>query len=408
MQTGRLAAHLGRTAEAAVVVVRAGAAGHRERRPENTGVTLVGVDAGRLTALLVVRPRSVLADGDVARNVVGTVVTHAGRLVERADQRTLVAVIVECHAAGELVRTAAHGHLVTLVERRAEHLVDPVGARQGHFGVLHGIPQVRDLLARGLHGRRAHRALLLHGQRLGQVVGRADAVVSFVGHLRSAVLGLLGGHQNDTCGSRLGTVDGGRCGVLQHDHRLDVVDREGSARNAVHHPQHALVRLRAHTANGHGGCGGRVAAIIDDRNARDLALENTLHRADRTALVLLDVAQHAHRGRKVGLAGCGAETEHDHVVHRLRILFEHDVECGGGLRHGHLARHIADIGDLKHALRTRNGHREGARQVGGRTHRSAFHDHAGSDDRTVLVLHGTRNLKALCEHTPRYHEHQRE
>ncbi len=387
-------------AERTVVVVGTGAAGEHHGVEDHTLLAAVGVRA----ALLVVGVHEVLRDGDPVVELVAAVVADAGGLVEGALERTLLVVVVERHTVGEALRTALHRNLVALVEGRAEDLADPVGLGvqlgqvplRGERGAVDGQRLATDL------------ALLLEGERLRQVGGLAHAVVAFVGDRGLAGLGLLGRHEDNAGGTRLGAVDGGRGGILQHDDRLDVVHVERSARNAVDHPQHALARLRSDTADRHRGSRRRVAALGDDRHARHLTLEHALGRGHRTGLVALHVVEHAHRGRQVGLTRGGTETEDHDILQHGGVLLEHDVEVGRSRRYGDRLALVADERHLEGALLARNVDREGARRVGRSTRSRPPDDHAGADYRSVLVGHGTRNLETLCEqahrHREQYHE----
>ena len=142
-----------------------------------------------------------------------------------------------------------------------------------------------------------------------------------------AVAGLLGGHEDDTAGAGGGTVDSGGGRVLQDDDALDVVHgSDGSAGNAVDHPQHGVTLAGTLATDDDLRRGIRGTTVGGNGHTRDLALEHSFGGSDRTGGELIGIVDDTHGSGEVLLPGLGAVTEGDGFLQDLDILFQDDVD----------------------------------------------------------------------------------
>ena len=150
---------------------------------------------------------------------------HGEALLLVALDGRLVAVVRTRQVVVGLARTAVHRH--TALERRAgivKH-VKPVGVGRRILVQLVVLIGERALVeARigvGLLGQ-LHKLLGIEHLRRRRAVDVGNAVLHVDVDVRLALAALPRGHQYDAIAA-VGTVDGGRRGILQHSYRLNVV-----------------------------------------------------------------------------------------------------------------------------------------------------------------------------------------
>ena len=193
---------------------------------------------------------------------------------------------------------------------------------------------------------RLHPDLFLGRQGIGEIVGAADTGDHVILHM-DALVGLLGGDEDNTAGTGSSTVDGGGGRVLQDDDALDVVHGiDGSAGNAIDDPQHGVTVPGTLTADEEAGAIRRLAAVVGNDHTRNLALEHVGDGSDRALGNLVGLADDTHRGGQVLLLGLGAVTEGHGFLKDFGILFQDDVD-GCASIHGDLLGHIAQAGHLE-------------------------------------------------------------
>ena len=257
----------------------------------------------------------VLAHGDVLVDVVRGV--HAGRnvLEVRVLDDTVVLLVAQGEHRGRLVTGLGHRDVIVLCEARAGDGVQPVSVGVAHRAVLVDVAVI-EAVHRIIHVAARGRVPNRDGRTIGGV--QVQAVIAGVGHrvqsvvqgglshrrgisggveqlhhrLRRvelcrqvgievhldliALLALLGRDDDDAVrGTR--TVDGGRCGILQHLHALDVtcVQRvQGTCRrHAVHDVQRVLRRIERTDTTDADRTHAARRAVGRNRHARHLALQ---------------------------------------------------------------------------------------------------------------------------------------
>ena len=196
-----------------------------------------------------------------------------------ADDTRFVGVAA-AEVVGRILVAVGDRELVVLVDARRIGFVEPVG-------------DIGERLGKSRYG-----AVLLHQFAVLPGVEHVEAL----GHLRDADEGrerdlgshlpaaLLGGDEHHAVGGAR-TVDGGRRGVFQHLHRLDLVGREVSDGvvalahgNAVNHIERVVARRDGRSAAhaDHHALTGRAVGL-DDLHTGGLALQGSGSRGDRTA-----------------------------------------------------------------------------------------------------------------------------
>ena len=159
--------------------------------------------------------------------------------------------------------------------------------------------------------------------------------------------GLLGGHEDDTAGTGSGTVDSGGGRVLQDDDALDVIHRcDGSAGDAVHHPQHGVTIAGALATDEDTGRAVRGTPVRRNDNTRNLTLEHGLGGSHRASRQFIRVVHDTHGSGQVLLLGLGAVTEGHGFLQDFDILFQDNVD-GRASIDGDLLGHIAQAGHLE-------------------------------------------------------------
>ena len=332
-------------------------------------------------------------------------------------------VVTHRHVVGRLSARALHGDVVTLrgtpfaehdvdhvpvsevatdavfVERKvfAEHhlaiaRLPPVVAVAPFLRIRQHLLEVHAeefaLIARAVVGLDQGAELRRHVGIVRQDGGRFPGDVVRVIH-RGAIrfAGRFRGDEDHTEG-RTRTVDGGRCGVLEHGDALDVLRVE--EREVVHrHPVDedeggalCAVAQCSHAADGHRGCGAKLTAAVHDREARHGALKRLRDVRIRPCLECLTDVYRGHGAGQVDLL-LRAVTHDDDFVQQLAILMQHDAHRG---RSRHLLGAVADVGDDE--PRARFGtEREFPVGVGDCTVRRAFFQHAGADNGLALIVH---------------------
>ena len=237
---------------------------------------------------------------------------------------------------------------MTLIESGAENLVHPVGTGGTYPRVLGSIPTGRQGLAGIGVGEFAHLDFLLGIQRSGQVGSGADTGYQVVLDVDTLV-GLLGGHEDNTTGTGSCTIDSGRGSILEDDDALDVVHGgDGSAGNAVYYPQHRLTAGVAGTLSTDDDVRGgiRGATVGGNHHTRDLTLEHTFRRGNRTGSQGVGIVHDTHRGTQVLLLGLGTVTQGYGFLKNFSIFHEDDVD-GSTAVHGNLLGHIAQARNLE-------------------------------------------------------------
>ena len=334
----------------------------------------------------------------------------AQRFGPGVDDRTLLLIVGNRQNRLQLIGAAAQRNAVMLRQTRAEDFVEPVRARNVRAGVGRRVGQHGQLsVVRVVHGHGPYVAELLRIEQRGQIHRPLEAERHVDVHARLAGLGLAGGNQHDTARSDRCTVDGGRRRILEHGHRLDVLDHVGGIGHAVHHYEHAVARgrvvvvtLRTASADRERRRAHRVAARLLDRHARHAALQEGAQVGSTAAcrLVHLD-RRNGHR--EVLLTLRTVTDGYDFADHR-GVLFHDHVDLRA-IHHCDALRLIADERKLQHGIaRYRNlvlSVRIGRHAVD----RAAFDDRS-TDQRILTGIRQTpRNRHAvLCpgrkdEHT---------
>ena len=281
--------------------------------------------------------------GDV--RVVGTQrETVVVGLVEVAAHDTGLAEIAQGQEIGGLFGTAAHGQLVLGHGRVIiEGLVLPVGALSGRRDLLEAVEGSAAVVDAGF----VHDGHVLLGiQDLFLAPGVLPAVAAVISNGSLAFLAALGGHE-DHAVRGTGAVDGGRSGILEDFHGLDIrrvqVVDAAVHRHAVHDVQRVGVVDGADTADLDLGTGTRLTGCLGDLDTGNLALEGVVHGggADRVQGVAVHFGD---GGRDDALLLDTVTYDHGFVQHLGVVLQDDDQFLVG--RHGHGLGRIADAADL--------------------------------------------------------------
>ena len=162
---------------------------------------------------------------------------------------------------------------------------------------------------------------------------------------------LLGGHEDDTAGTGGGTVDSGGGGILKDDDALDIIHGcDGSAGDAVHHPQHGVTLAGALATDEDTGRAVRGATVRRNDNTGNLALKHGFSGSHRAGRQFIRVVHDTHGSGQVLLLGLGAVTEGNGLLEDFGILNEDDVDVCASI-HGDLLGHIAQARYLKDCVR---------------------------------------------------------
>ena len=351
-----------------------GAAGHEERAP--APYVLVDVAIGVGTAEVAAREVDTGTHsepvGEVGLQVErGVVALELGRV---KLHEVLPRVVAEgCIEGGAAARTA-YRHIVRVAGRMVAvpYILDVV------VGIVHGLVAVEVVVAHGVHALvGGHGAvallaaiLLLPGLGIGQqlvevhteelnratagaglrlegclelgghvgVVGQISSlvpseVVAVVHSHTVALLALLGGDENHTEGCT-GTVDRGRCCILEHRYRGDVLAVDHGQvldGHAVDHDQGCACAVeRAHTAYLYRGLAVDVAARVEDGEAGHCTLQGLGHillGARGEGLVEVDIG---HSAGEVHLLLLAVAHDH-HLVEQGVVVGKLDLEVVAGL-----------------------------------------------------------------------------
>ena len=383
-------------------VADSGTGRHINSRQDRTGVSII---LRVLATAVRVLPNEVFGHGHPLVQLDFAIVAHGHVLLIGVNQDTLVVVVGEGDTVGEVLRTHVQGYVMTLIESRAEDGIHPVRAGGCNPRVAFCIPAGRQRHAGIGIGLLTHPQLLLGVQRLNQVGCLADAEHAVIRHGGSTFLGLLGRHQDNAAGTGLGTIDGGRGGVLQDYDALNIVHGGNRcAGHAVYHPQHIVAVLRTLAADDDVGRGRRVTTVGRDGHARQLALQHAFRGSHGADGQFIGILHDTHGGRQVLLAGLCAITQDNHFVQHLGIFFQDDVQLLlAGLDFLRGEAHIAD--DQNVTLVGRDG--KLAVNIGDDTRCGPFHHHIAADDgQAGLVLNYSCNGNLLGECPNRYEQSQ--
>ena len=238
---------------------------------------------------------------------------------------------------------------------------------------------------------------VVHDIRNGRGLHEGDVPRIGNGETLLVLVRILGGDEHYAVGGP-GTVDGGRCRILQHGHAFYVVgvDEGGVSFHAVDEHQRAAAAAD----------GGGAAHVVGGRPARFTVGEGDVQVGDA-----------AHQHLCSAVRGTSFEDFGGHLVHGAgEVLFLH-----GAVAHHHhfvqeFGRHpqqdvhrfhsgTGDEGVIGIAERAhhhlgacRNGDGEVAVQVRNGSDGGAFHHHGGANHlfSRFRILHGTRQMHVLC------------
>ena len=200
------------------------------------------------------------------------------------------------------------------------------------------------------------------------------------------ILGALsGGDENHTV-STAGTVDGGRCGILQDGHGLDVLGRQAAeftAGNAVDHHQRSVAGVQGSGATDlKVRAGVRVGTLAGNDVETGHFTREHGHGVVGGAPEEIFAVDLYDGGRQF-LLGQGAVANHDYVIQKFAVFFQPDG------RRDLLGREnlccIADATDFHQCFGGRDAQDVVAVQPGGRAiGRALFHD-SGANDGSLAV-----------------------
>ena len=334
--------------------------------------------------------------GDVGRNLQPVLEQRAGRVdaevilvVLRAFEDAVLPQVAHRQRVGQLVGAAVELHVVVVQDRGLEVEVGPVAV-----GVERRIVALAEMLdvalaVTGLLARVEARLVVeVHVIDRSEQVGIAghllDRDVSVVLDLQAARTAFLRGDEDDAVGG-LVAVDGGRGGVFQDRHRLDVLGVHLVERRfeSVDDDQRRRIVERADAAHGdRAAVGSGLARGLGHLHARDLAVLEVGGRDRR------------YGAREFLLAGRAVADDHD-VLHGEGVLFERDVGAGHGLRHFELLFLVAEIRYLDRLADTgRDGER--AVRAGRRAGLPALDSYDDARDRVVLFVRDLSLDADLC------------
>ena len=243
-------------------------------------------------------------------------------VVEVGERKVVVALFV---AVGE-------GDVVFLHRARFKRNVGP-------RGVGRTVPVAQQEVARE-DAALGHVVDILLGVEYFRNVGqRLPRVLEVVGQLALACRTLFGGDQHDAVPG-FGAVDGGRCGVLEHFHRRDVVGVDAAdvaQTHAVDHIERVGRNVRRETAHTHRRRCTRGRRALNDLHAGCLALQGGLCVGNRAVLHVFGF--HLRNGARHRALFLHAVAYHHHVVQFRALLGKHNVVLAG--RGGHFLAYIA-------------------------------------------------------------------
>ena len=300
---------------------------------------------------------------------------------------------------GVLVVRRAAGHVDRMVGRHGTLVIGffhPVGAlpgaaldllvqvgRQDARPVGQGDTFVLVHQVEGLH-------ILLRVAEVRHLGDELPAVVAVVGHHGAAFLTLLGGHEHDAVRST-GTVDGGRCSILEHVDGLDVSGVEGAEATACHtvdDVERVGIADSTHTADVDLVAFARLAGGLSDGNARALALESA---QDGGCAEFRQVTTlHLYGGTGDEFLLLHTVTDDDRLGKLVQIGIERNVQ-GVLAIHGDFRRDVAEAFHGKHGGR-RCFDGEVAVRVGGAPGARTLDNDGRERDRVAAGAIGDRSL----------------
>ena len=305
---------------------------------------------------------------------------------------------------------------MTLVESRAENLVHPVGTVGSHPGVLGSIPTHGKGEAGIGIGELAHLNFLLGIQGPDNVGSGADTGYQVVLDVDTLV-GLLGGHEDNTAGTGGSTVDSCGSSILQDDDAFDVIHgSDGSTGNAVYHPQHRLTVgvTGTLTTDDNVGRSIRRATIGGNGHTGDLALEHAFGRSNRTGSQFIGIVHNTDGSGQVLLLGLGTVTQGYGFLKHFSIFHEDDVD-GSTSVDVHLLGGVTQAGNLEDCV---GRNRDGISTIQVRDGVGIAGEHHGTHDGSHGVTHGTTHCQILgigantaqqkCHHSAKNSEHTKQ
>ena len=255
-------------------------------------------------------------------------------------------------------------------------------------GVGHAVPVGLDAAhrdeARAAGGRFRHVGDVLLGvHQLRHAGDGLRGKLEVVGDLRLSGTSLLRGDEDDTV-TGLGTVDGGRCGVFQYLHGLNVIGvYTGDVAQA--HTVHDIERVGSHvggvTAHADRGRLAGTAGRGDELHAGRLALQGLGGGGDGAVLHIGGF--HLRDGARHRALLLHTVTDDDHFFQGLGVFLQGHIQ-GAALDHMFL-RDVAHVGEHEGGSRL---HVDGivSVDVGDGTARGAFHLHTDADHGLAQVV----------------------
>ena len=167
------------------------------------------------------------------------------------------------------------------------------------------------------------------------------------GDVQASSFGTLGGDEDNAVGSAV-TVQGGRGGILQDGHALDVggvqVGQVAAERNAVNYVQGGGGTVYgADTTDTDGRIRTGGAIVAGDLNTRHSAFQSLSYGRGRTVFQFFG-ANRGDGAREGGALGGTISDGHYSLVQQFAVGFESDVH---DVLHGDFDGHHADAGDFQ-------------------------------------------------------------
>ena len=338
-------------------------------------------------------------EGEVARDLGIDVPTHVVALEVRVAQDTVLVHQTDARIVFHLVRTARHRDVVLV--RQTELLVDlrqPVRVAQNAHLLHPG-----QILRRPVGGQVVQLAglvvpvdVVLGVEHLGHggVLREGDRAV--VGDRGEALRSRLGGDQNHAVGSAH-AVDGGRCGVLEHRHRGDVVRVEvvEGALHTVDDAQRARIVEGAEAAHEQGrGVAARSTRALDAGHTGQTARQHALEVRARGLHDIL--ARDLRNGTDHELLFLRAVSDDHDLVDFGGILLHLYVDAGAS-RDGDFNCFVAQIREDERSIRRRDLDRVVSFRIGGGTRCRVLLDDDRDSDLAPSLGSGnqTGDLKGL-------------
>ena len=246
---------------------------------------------------------------------------------------------------------------ITLHKRGAVNLVLPVGGLRQDIGTVQVLVGLQLCLrAVAIHrrvgrgtivgifiGRPIHISPLVGIEQVETALIGLEREGSVEGDVGLALLGALGGDDDDTIGS-LCTIDRSRGSVLEHLDALNVVAAEnGTDVFARHHSVNHIERAVGIASEGGGSADGGVGAQTAGRTiGRDVHTRHAaLQRLDDIARRRIGDVLHLHHGdrtRQVRFLLRGVTSDNHFVDHA--VVLERDGHIGGSLHRGRTISYI--------------------------------------------------------------------